>query len=69
MDRMTPQEMVEHLKAMGLCTIDRAKVMETYRDAGQDEALEQAERHVAIGNAAVARAKAGAATLCGVVLP
>lgn len=61
MNCMSPQEMITHLKAMGLCASDRAKVMETYRDAGQDEALEQAERHVAIGNAAVARAKAGAA--------
>lgn len=65
MDRMTPQEMVEHLKAMGLCTIDRAKVMETYRDAGQDEAIEQAESYVTANKAAVTRAKAGMAIWSG----
>ena len=59
MDRMTPHEMVAHLKAMGLCTRDRAKVMETYRDAGQDEAIEQADSYVTTSKTAVTRAKVG----------
>lgn len=66
MSRMTPDEMVAHLKAIGLCASDRAKVMETYRDAGEDEALEQARRYVVAGQSAVAGARAGAAAWCGI---
>lgn len=66
MERMTPQEMVTHLKTMGLCASDRAKVMETYRDAGQDYALEKARRYVVAGQSAVASAKAGAAAWCDI---
>ena len=44
---MSTQEMIAHLKAMGLKQPQREKVLATYRDAGQFEALEQAHEYVA----------------------
>lgn len=40
--KMTPWAMVAKLKEMGLPQTDRSKVLETFRDAGEKEALEQA---------------------------
>lgn len=40
--KSTPWAMTAKLKEMGLPQTDRAKVMETFRDAGEKEAMEQA---------------------------
>ena len=63
---MDSTQMVEKLKGMGLCRIDRSKVMETYRDAGEVEALEQANGYLERDRIGLANAKAAAEALCGI---
>jgi hypothetical protein len=65
---MNSSEMVAKLKGMGLCQSQRSKVMETYRDAGEAEALEQANGYVQQECIQVANAKAAANALCGMNL-
>lgn len=65
---MNPAEMVTKLKGIGLCQSQRVKVMETYRDAGEAEALEQANSYVRQERNQVANAKAAANALCGMNL-
>lgn len=62
---MTTPEMISSLKAMGLKQPDREKVLATFRDAGQAEALEQARGYVARSAAQLAGAKAAARQLFG----
>lgn len=42
---MVTKAILEKLKSMGLSQYQVQACMETYRDAGEDEALEQAERY------------------------
>lgn len=66
--KMRPKEMVEKLKAMGLGRVQRALVMETFHDAGEKEALEQAEGYLVAHRRQVADAEIAARRLCGLVL-
>ncbi|MDP4028548.1 MAG: hypothetical protein Q8P42_06220 [Gallionella sp.] len=65
---MNPSQMVEKLKEMGLCQSQRSKVMETYRDAGEEEALEQANGYVHQERVQIENAKAAANVFCGMRL-
>ncbi len=65
---MRPEQMIEKLKDMGLCQIERSKVMETYRDAGEADALEQADGYVRQHHICMANARAAANVLCGMNL-
>lgn len=58
--------MVERLKALGLCQHDRRKVIDTFRDSGEKEAMEQANDIVARTKAEIAGAKQAARDLCGI---
>ncbi len=60
--------MVERLKTMGLPPVQRSKVMETFHDAGEAEALEQAEGYLTSSRNEIANAKAAAKLLCGMEL-
>jgi hypothetical protein len=62
----TTTEMVDRLKAMGLGQHDRRKVLETFRDAGEKEALEQANEIVARSKTQIAEAKQAAHDLFGI---
>lgn len=64
--KRTPQEMVKCLKEMGLGQQQRSKVMATFRDAGEEEAIEQAQELLAGDQAAIAGAKQAARTLLGI---
>ena len=66
MDSMTTPEMIVHLKGMGLKQLEREKVLATFRDAGQAEALEQASEHMARSAAQLSGAKATAQQLFGI---
>jgi len=64
MATLTGPELVERLKEMGLGRHDRSKVLETFRDSGEKEALEQANEIVARTKADLAGAKQAARDLC-----
>lgn len=61
----TCSQMVEQLKAMGLPHSQRAKCMETFRDVGEGEALEQAERYLSNNRNQIQNAKNVALIMCG----
>lgn len=63
---LTGPQFSERLKEMGLGQQDRRKVMETFHDAGEKEALEHANGIIARSNAALAGAKQAARNLCGI---
>lgn len=65
---MTPTEMVSHLKALRLGQVERSNVMETFRDAGQAEALEQAHNYVVARKTATTRTKAAVRMLLGITI-
>ncbi len=56
---------IERLKAMGLGDWEREQCCATYRDAGEAEAIEQAERYNARRQAQVDGARLAARALCG----
>lgn len=61
----TPNQIIEHLKALGLGSTQRSKVMETFRDAGEAEALEQAAGYLQQERREIAGSKAAANALFG----
>ena len=65
---MSVSKMIETLKAMGLSKIEREKCIETYRDVGEAETLEQARGYVAAKERQLADAKSAANSLCGMSL-
>ena len=65
---MNVSKMIETLKGMGLSKIEREKCIETYRDVGEAETLEQARGYVAAKERQLADAKSAAKTLCGISL-
>lgn len=59
------KEFIARLKAMGLGDWERQQCCATYRDSGEAEALEQAERYVAQSKAQIESARQAAKQLCG----
>lgn len=63
---LTGPQFSERLKKMGLGQQDRRKVIETFHDAGEKEAMEHANDIIARSNANLAAAKQAARDLCGI---
>jgi len=63
---LTGPEFSDRLKGMGLGSQDRRKVIETFHDSGEKEAMEHANDIIARSNAALAGAKQAARDLCGI---
>lgn len=59
------KQFIERLKALGLGYWEREQCCATYRDSGEAEALEQAERYIARRQAQADGAWLAAPQLCG----
>jgi hypothetical protein len=65
---MNPEQMIEHMKGLGLSKVHRSIVMNTYREEGEVEALAHAARILAKEQQDLQAARTAANNLFGMSL-
>lgn len=65
---MDIDQFLEYMKSKGICRYDRSKCLDTFRDAGFEEAKEQADGYVERDAQQLRAAESAARRLCGMAI-